>query len=703
MTYSLLATCSLGLEHPLSEELATCGATNIVTKQGVVAFNADLTALYQCCLNTYTASRILLHLDEQPALDAQQISQVAADIDWSMLLRPGCSLAVQFEGQSKSIRNTLFGAQAVKDGIVASLADAGVARPEIDPKHPDIWIRARLHRDRLSLSLDLIGGSLHQRGYRLDKGKAPLRETLAAGIIRRTGWLQQTQEIMVDPMCGSGTLLIEAALMASRACPAVHRDYWGFMAWRGHDPQQWQTLRDAALSQQLPAPEHPPLRGYDADRRVIAKARENAERAGISDWIHFEVLAIERLALPKATRHVVVNPPYGVRLGNEAEVIGLYRQFGHLLRQQLTGTTTLITADAQLLPLLGLRAANRWQVYNGALACELMQYQVTARDDAQLVWLSKEAQGFSNRVSKNAKAIRKWARSVPTDAFRVYDADMPEYKVAVDIYGDDVVVSEYAPPKTIDADRARDRLYDVLAALPDVLDVPAGHIFLKSRARQRGEQQYQKLDKAEQWREVSEYGLDFAVNLSDYLDTGLFLDHRITRHLLAGLTASTQRVLNLFCYTGTATVHAIAGGAKETVSVDMSRTYLDWAERNLRLNKMMDAYHHHLIQADCLQFLERDNQTYDVVFCDPPTFSNSKRMKNTLDIQRDHVQLLALIRARLSAQGVVLFSNNLRSFKLDHEAVAALGYHIEDWTKKTLPQDFARNPRIHHCWKLTAC
>ncbi len=319
---------------------------------------------------------------------------------------------------------------------------------------------------------------------------------------------------------------------------------------------------------------------------------------------------------------------------------------------------------------------------------------------------AEQRQMLANRLRKNLRHLGRWARREGIQAWRLYDADLPEFALAVDLYhtqddGLHVVVQEYQAPARIAEEKARARLHAGLEVVATVLEVDDHHLHLKVRKRQKGRAQYERLDRKGRFHRVMEDGLRFEVNFDDYLDTGLFLDHRITRGLLRA-AAKGLHCLNLFAYTGTATVHMAAGGAASTTSVDLSRTYLDWAGRNLRHNGYEAGERHRLIQADCLQWLEAggDGRRYDLVFLDPPSFSTSSRMRATLDIQRDHVRLIGWLRRLLKPGGRLLFSNNLRRFRLDAAALA--GWQPEDISRRTLPPDFQRNPRIHQAWWLTA-
>jgi len=309
--------------------------------------------------------------------------------------------------------------------------------------------------------------------------------------------------------------------------------------------------------------------------------------------------------------------------------------------------------------------------------------------------LSEGAQMFANRLQKNLKQLGKWARKEQVDCYRVYDADMPEYAVAVDLYQDWVHVQEYAAPRSIDPEKAQSRLLDALAAIPQALGIDPQRVVLKRRERQSGTRQYERQATEGRFQEVNEGGVKLLVNLTDYLDTGLFLDHRPMRMRIQR-EAAGKRFLNLFCYTATASVHAAKGGARSTTSVDLSKTYLDWARRNLSLNGFSER--NRLEQGDVMAWLEANRDSYDLIFIDPPTFSNSKRMEGVFDVQRDHVQLLDLAMARLAPGGVLYFSNNFRKFQLDEHLDAR--YVVEEITAQTLDPDFARNNRIHRAWRL---
>lgn len=697
---SLFASTARGLEELLKSELDALGAQELQVVQGGVHFEADDRTMYQSLLWSRLASRILLPLGEFNVYSDLDLYIGAQSIDWTELFGSQHTFVVHFSGTNDSIRNSQFGALRVKDAIVDAFTRQNLPRPNVDREQPDIRINVWLNKDRVSIALDLSGDALHQRGYRQQTGQAPLKENLAAAIVMRSGWQPTTP--LLDPMCGSGTLLIEAALIACDRAPGLLRGRWGFTHWRQHNDALWREVKGEAQQRARAGTAAAQARffGYDSDGRVLEWAQANARRAGVADLFTFarqDVLQLKN-PLPGEQRGTVLsNPPYGERLESEPALIALHSQLGRIMKQHFGGwTLSLFSGSPELLSCLQLRAERQFKAKNGPIECVQKNYQLaenSSENGGQI------AEDYANRLRKNLKKLDKWARQEGIACYRLYDADLPEYNVAVDRYGEWVVVQEYAPPKTIDAAKARQRLFDVIGATLSVLELPANRLVLKTRERQKGKSQYQKLGEKGDFFEVQEFNARLLVNLTDYLDTGLFLDHRIARQML-GKMSKDKDFLNLFAYTGSASVHAGLGGARSTTTVDMSRTYLEWAERNLRLNGLTGRQHR-LMQADCLGWLRESNETFDLIFIDPPTFSNSKRMEEDFDVQRDHIMLMRNLKRLLRAGGTVMFSNNKRGFKMDLEGLASLGLKAQDITQKTLSQDFARNRQIHNCWLIT--
>jgi 23S rRNA (guanine2445-N2)-methyltransferase / 23S rRNA (guanine2069-N7)-methyltransferase len=541
------------------------------------------------------------------------------------------------------------------------------------------------------------------------QGVAPLKENVAAAVLLRAGWPQMYADggDLLDPMCGSGTLLIEGALMAADVAPGLLR-HAGLppTRWQGFDAQAWRRLVDdaQARAQRGQAGLRPCLHGSDLDPHAIRAARENAEHAGVLEAIDFSVCDVAALPVQASARGAVVcNPPYDARLAADH---GLYRALGDgLKRAAPQWRAALLCGDAELARATGLRAKKSYQIFNGAIECSLIAIDPLAppqREGAEKRALPEGAQMVANRLRKNLDKLARWRQQAQVSCYRAYDADIPEYACAVDVYttleGDVWLhVQEYAAPAEIPEATTRKRLNDLLLAVREVFGLPRERVAVKTRSTGKGGSKYGHFDHRGQFLTVEEGAAQLQVNLFDYLDTGLFLDHRPLRAQMAQ-EARGKRFLNLFCYTGVATVQAAVQGAAQTTSVDLSATYLEWLADNLRGNGM-GGTRHRIAQADALKWLEADSGEYEVIFCDPPTFSNSKRAED-FDVQRDHVRLLRAALARLAPGGVLYFSNNFRRFKLDDAALSDVAV-IEDISAASIPPDFARNARIHRAWRLT--
>lgn len=714
--FPILVTCPKGLEYLLEEELQPWGLTDVkMSPQGVSGF-ASLEAIYQISLWSRIANRVLLHLYTCDATDPQTLHASSRQFAWKAIFASNTSIAIHFQGQSETIRNSMFGAQVIKDGLVDYCRDHNLERPNIDREHADVRLRAYLRKTSVFVYLDLVGYSLHQRGYRLQAGEAPLKETVAAAMLMRAKWPAMcsaschpeqsegsptTPPGFLDPFCGSGTIVIEAALIAANKAPGLIRDDQAFSAWLQHDPKLWAQCRHQATeAQTIPTMR---LRGLDNDPRVIPKAYDNAQRAGVAEFIEWTVQALDSEHVQADHPHglVLCNPPYGERLSDEDSLLPLYAQLGKVLHRGFSNWQVgVLTTSQRLAKAIGLRSHKQYRFYNGPLACYLYCIELNSQNrlqsDAPPKPLSEGAQMFANRLSKNYKHLRAWAHRQNVECYRIYDADLPEYAYAIDLYKDHVVLQEYAPPATVDEAKAELRRQDVLRAVPEVLQLTPKQIVVKQRSRQRGTQQYEKLSEQRQWMSVNEGQARLRVNLHDYLDTGLFLDHRLLRLKFAKLKPGV-RFLNCFCYTASASVHAALAGAL-TTNVDLSQTYLNWAEENFRLNNLALG-RHQFIHYDCLEWLQVTQDRFDVIFLDPPSFSNSKRMQQTLDIERDHEQLIRACMPLLADKGVLYFSTNFRRFQLSPSI--SEDYTVEDITQETIDLDFKRDTKIHRCFRVS--
>ena len=704
------ASCGKGLEYLLADELVALGCERATAAIAGVNVEGSLADAERAVLWSRLASRVLWPLAEFDCPDEHALYAGAAAIDWTLHIGPGHTIAVDAHVSGEAITHARYAAQRVKDAVVDSLRERTGQRPDVDVDAPDVRINLVVRKGRAIVSIDLSGAPMHRRGWRRAQGEAPLKENVAAAVLMRGGWPQAYAAggDLLDPMCGSGTLLIEGALMAADVAPGLAR-HRGMppTRWLGFDADAWDALVVEAIEREARgrAALRPCFQGSDLDPHAVRAARENALVAGVDAAIGFVVRDIAALPQMENPRGVAVcNPPYDARLAADP---ALYRALGDALKQAVPGwRASLLCGDFELARATGLRASKRYQVFNGPIECSLIVCDPVAppqREGVDARALPDGAQMVANRLRKNIDKLARWRQQEQVTCYRAYDADIPEYACAVDVYttlgGDTWLhVQEYAAPTDIPEAIARKRLNELLLAVRDVFAVPRERVAVKTRSTGKGGSKYGNFDHRGEFLTVEEGAARLQVNLFDYLDTGLFLDHRPLRARMA-LESRGKHFLNLFCYTGVATVQAAVQGAAQTTSIDLSATYLEWLADNLRGNGI-GGTRHRIAQADALKWLEADKGAYDVVFCDPPTFSNSKRADD-FDVQRDHVRLLRAAVARLAPGGVLYFSNNFRRFRLDEVAVGEFA-QVEDISASTIPPDFARNPRIHRAWRITA-
>ena len=801
-----------GLEWVLARELEAIGARDLRIGRRTIEFSAEpgseRETLYRAVLESRVAIRVLEPLGRFRVDSPETLYRAMQEIDWTEQLRVSDTLRVDAAIHDTFLTHSLYAAQIIKDAVVDQLRTPSGRRPSVQLRGATLRLALHLVGDVATIFRDAAGRSLHQRGWRMGEVEAPLSEVLAAGILAIAGWWRPgatsdatTSEPILDPMCGSGTLVIEAATIAAGMAPGLwraRRTAHGFFRFRDYDKLLAERLvADLEARVCQPAGQ---CAASDLDPRAVEAAQACAAAAGVAGSIAIEQRHFEEVRPAAAAGLVLTNPPYGERLPLP-RASALFRRLGDWLVAQCGGwRAAILAADTPAATHLGLRPVYRIPLMNGPIPCRLLELTLreratpsppsrpsletenqtqlppsapapsvssetvtdASRDRAELdePWRfrpeeegsSKGPDGersrrgdsdrpgavvapgaalasssdaptvpgvapsrprtravadqigdFRRRLAKRYKHLAKWARRQGIEAFRIYDRDIPEIPLAIDWYAGWLHASEYDRPHErteIEHDVWLDRMIEAAA---DELGVPPNQTFLKVRRRQRGGGQYQKLDARKTLLTVKEGGLEFEVNLSDYLDTGLFLDHRQTRALVRD-EAAGKRFLNLFCYTGSFSVYAAAGGAVETTSVDLSNTYLDWTRTNLSRNAFKDAGRHRTVRDEARGFLEhrgrRGEPPFDLVVVDPPTFSRSARSETPWDVERDHAELLELVARNLVPGGVVYFSTNFRRFHLDVERLAAL-YEIREITNRTIPEDF-RNARIHRGWRLVA-
>nr|WP_073295963.1 bifunctional 23S rRNA (guanine(2069)-N(7))-methyltransferase RlmK/23S rRNA (guanine(2445)-N(2))-methyltransferase RlmL [Parolsenella massiliensis] len=757
------ATCPKGFEQLLAGELRSLGAEGVRSLHGQVAFSGSLEAAYRACLWSRIASRIVLVIAHAGAANADELYESLYELPWENHVALTSTFAVDAHGMNDELRNTQFIALRAKDAICDRLQAKLGARPSVEVRNPDVTVVVRVRNNRLTCGIDLSGDPLFRRGTTRraeNDGLGGMRPDYAAAMLAAGAWhraVRHGSPTLVAAFSGSGTLVSEAAGIALDRAPGLLRSRWGFTGWLGHDAQAWDTLLDEAGERAARGAEKAgelSLIAVDPRRGSASAANAALRASGIDAKVtHLSGAdgVANALSDAEADRTLAtidlswLEPDEPAR---EVEAIALATTVADALPAG-AGIVTL-SQGPTLGAALSLALTDSLETFLGRDAATITSYEagralagddteapapaaaratVTLKDGTKVPVLVPQSDQFAARLAKVAKLRAKWARREDVSCYRVYDADLPDYAVAIDLYeaseqsrGADaharwLVVQEYAAPKDINHELAHRRLLDVLAIAPRVMGVDAGNVTLRVRRRAKGGSQYANEGKAEERRSrrdrlalapgahlVDEGGLTFEVNLAERLDTGLFLDHRDVRARVREMAKETQgskRFLNLFAYTGTATCYAADGGAKNTTTVDLSRTYLDWAERNMERNGFTGR-EHEFVQADVVRWVTEQRHTYnrwDLVFCDPPTFSNSKRMgHDVFDVQRDHAELLIGISRLLTANGVCLFSCNLRGFEPDVEKLARAGVEIHDVTEGTIPEDFKRNAKIHHVY-----
>jgi len=708
-TFNFTVTSANGYESLVSKELESLGIRKYSIGKGNVSFIGNQYDGLKVCLWSRVASKVLLNLMEFTVRKEDDIYDNVVNYDWTQLFSASRTFAIDTVLATASFRNNAYLSLVVKDGIADCFRKKTGKRPDVETEQPDIRVNLYIERDKATVSLDMAGSSLHRRGYRIAHVEAPLKENAAAALLYRGGWKEvaETGGCFIDPMCGSGTLVVEAMMMAANIPPAFDRNYFCFKNWNGFNRGLWEKLRQEAtetIAQSIPSV--PKVYGFDCNTDAVEAARKNVSKAfsmfpELLEKVHIAKKDIDKLSIPEGSGDkpgfIGVNPPYGERLGKIAELRTLYSDMGNIFKERFDGWKGIfITGDDELARKTGLKATKVNRIYNGPIECISAAFSINSayRKEHEHT-LSDAAQMFANRIAKNIKQYSKIARRQGVTSYRIYDADMPDYSAAIDFYeGKWIYLQEYAAPAFIDPAKTKRRVREMAQVLEQYASKE--NIFIRRREKQHGANQYTKEGQTESLEIMQENGLKFYVNFYDYLDTGIFLDHRPVRKLI-GENTQGKRMLNLFAYTCTASVYAAANGAVKTTSVDTSTTYLEWGKKNFQLNGL-DPKKHSFVKQDCMDFLIKASGTYDFIFIDPPTFSNSKSRDDIFDVQRDHKSILMLASSRLAEGGKIIFSTNFKRFKLDESLSER--FEIGDISAKSISFDFTRNKNIHKCWIL---
>lgn len=734
------ATCAAGFEQLLADELTGLRLPRVRPLKGQVSFEGELGDAYRACLWSRLASRVVAVLGRIDATNADTLYAGIADLAWEDHLPQGVTFSIDAHGTNAQLRNTQFVALRSKDAVVDRIAAKTGARPQANPGTSGLQIVVRLSRDRATVGIDLAGEPLFRRGYEASRSGqsklVALRADYAAALLALGGWRRicdNGDASLVVPFSGAGTLAVEAVATALNQAPGLLRQRWGFQAWAMHDQAAWDALVQEAQNR---AESSCAIELLLSDIRpgFETAARQALRAAGLS----FEPIFVTPGTTPSPTQgHILLAGDLSwVDPDSLAGKGSALAQLAQAARTSASDTTASVIALDELCDLVLGTPAQTLPTFMGRDEASLRGYErvqdnamarIALPNSGEASVLMPTSEQFAKRLAKVYKQRRKWAQREDVSCYRIYDADLPDYSVSIDLFegsltpGRWLQIYEYAPPKNVDETKAQARLLDVVSISPRILDVKPENTFVRVRTKARGGSQYadeaQNLDRRKPRRGrpgrpalppgahlVDEGGLTFEVNFSTRLDCGIFLDHRETRAMLremAKQTKGSKRFLNLFAYTGTGTCYAADGGARHTTTVDLSAPSLEWARRNMERNGF-DGPEHEYVQADVLAWVTEQRHTknrWDLVFCDVPTFSNSRRMlKASFDVQRDHTELLIGVSRLLTREGTCVFSCNLRTFKIDEAGLAKAGVEVEDITQDTIPEDFARNQRIHKCY-----
>ncbi|KRG35001.1 MULTISPECIES: bifunctional 23S rRNA (guanine(2069)-N(7))-methyltransferase RlmK/23S rRNA (guanine(2445)-N(2))-methyltransferase RlmL [unclassified Psychrobacter] len=746
LSLDLIITCADGLEAPLQTELTSFGIASEIKSTGRLAVTGTLRDLYSICLWSRVASRVLMLIKRKninAEYDvAEQLYGLAKSVNWIEQFSLEQTFAIRLSVDKRVAVSQQFAMLRIKDAIADTFNEVYDSRPNVDSKNPDFSIFATVNDKQAELYLDLSGTSLHRRGYRVAMTEAPLKENLAAALLYSAGWHKKNEadnapfyNALIDPMCGSGTFIIEALLMHCDYAVGIDKaaNQFGFYQWRHHDDALWQQMIDDAQTRFREAlaianeqPDTLPLiLGFDADSGAILATEKNLIAAGLQDLLpllDLETRALDQLSTVLkplvddgrlSNPLIITNPPYGERLGDEEMIKPLYQAIGLILQDSFAGSGVdpmlgILASNVEQVDILPIKEPKTLRCHNGAITVYFRYGTLIAGQTGNLVSRFEkreieveEGQDFINRLQKNLSKLKKLAKKDKVSNLRVYNADLPDFKVAVDLYGDYVHVQEYAPPKTIPPETAKKRFNLALMGIREVFGINREQIFIKTRARQSGNDQYSKQNTTEKrgkFHVAREDGAYFYVNFTDYLDTGLFIDHRNMRARIKD-NSRNKSVLNLFAYTCTASVHAALAGAKKVTSVDLSQNYLDWGKQNFVLNGLdVSRNKYQFVAADIFEWIKDNTEQFDVIFIDPPTFSNSKKFQGTFDVQRDHSALINRAMNRLTSDGILYFSNNFTRFELDEQLTER--YEIIDITQKTIGFDFDIKKPIHQSFEI---
>lgn len=703
-----VATCGAGLEDLVAAEIKEHGGNNIAAKPGAVSWEGKLESGYRLCLWSRFTSRVLLEIARFDAPDTDTLYRQAGKIDWGAHFGRRTTFAIFSTVTDSPITHSKFAALRVKDAIVDQFRARTGQRPDVDTNRPGLRLNLHLQGPEAILAVDLSGDSLHRRGYRLAGVEAPLKETLAAGIVYLSGFTDDftSDAVLLDPMCGSGTLLIEAAMIYGQTAPGLQRSTFGFMFWKRHDERLWEKLVNEATEREdshLQKP-WPRIIGYDADPRAVTAARKNIRAAGYEDRIEINQGQLAGLKRPGETGMVLVNPPYGERLSDREEVKYLYRCIGRIFSRELFGWQIgFFSGNPDLSDSVSQDWQKSFRLFNGPIKCRLhrgtIQPAITPPPSRPKLTVPEAAgkdDEFTNRLIKNYKTLAPWAEKEDILCFRLYDQDLPQYNISIDLYDDWAYVREYPSPATIDRETARNRFNAALHALRGLFAIPPSRIFFNKQDKKAPKNSAKHSRPKEKTAEVTEQQCRFLVNCTMHPESDLPLLERSVR-LLTGELAGGKTFLNLFGGSGAATVHAMFNNALATTTVEPLTPLAQRARANFSLNGF-GGPQHQCIQEDCCKWLATNRSRYGLILVNQPGRTGGGHRKTSYNARDDHEDLIRQAMTRLSRDGLLLFTVSQPQFELA-EALAEQ-FIISDITKQIMPPDFTKSRRPLHCWEF---
>ncbi|CAL4323877.1 bifunctional 23S rRNA (guanine(2069)-N(7))-methyltransferase RlmK/23S rRNA (guanine(2445)-N(2))-methyltransferase RlmL [Buchnera aphidicola] len=694
----LFASTFFGCEKLLEKELFLLGAKNLKIITGGIYYEGTDVTLYNSLLWSRIATKVFLCIKKFTIKNNNDLYIHIRKINWTKILNSEKNFSVVCKNINNNTQKNLLMSLKIKNIIFNQFYQKYYTCPKVNLINPDLLVVLFSVENMIHIMLDLSGDALYKRGYRLFSKNTTIQENLSAAIILTSGWKKNIP--LIDPMCGSGTLVIEAAMISSDKAPGLDRKKWGFQSWKGYRKNIWEkVLKEAQERFKIGIKNcfknyHI---GYDYDSNIIQIAQKNAIKANLETIINFSTCNLNNLKNPYNEKNhgiIISHPPCESKNNTESNLISLYVQLGFISKKYFKNWKLAILSSSKfLLSFLQMQSYEKIFFKNSSLEYILKKYKIFSNicNDRDFI------EDYKNRLKKNIIELKKWTDYKEIECFRIYDADLPNYKIIIDVYKEWIVIQEYQAPKIINYKKAHKRLCNAIFYSKEILSISINNIVIKVRKKQKNNQQYQKLFEKNTFFIVKEYHTKLLVNLVDYLDTGLFLENRLVRKLL-GEMSKGKDFLNLFAYTGTASVYAGLGNAKSTTTIDISKTYIKWSIRNMSINNLI-GNKHYFIQKDCLKWIISTNKKFDLIFFNPPNFSNSKRMDKCFELKRDYINILINLKKILRKNGNIIFSSSVNNFEINYNDIKNINLHAKKITNLVKSKDFSK--KNYHSWNVT--